>query len=106
MNDQVLDKILTKLDNVDNKVDGLILRLDNVGNQIDSIAIKVVDIEEKLNTFATKDEMNEKFDLVLGNIDRFVRLHETLDQELASLRHKHSRLEERLEIVERKLQLA
>jgi len=50
--------------------------------------------------------MNEKFDLVLNNIDRFVKLHETLDQELSALRSKYSRLEERLVVVEQKLQLA
>ncbi|KKQ27419.1 MAG: hypothetical protein US42_C0009G0009 [Candidatus Magasanikbacteria bacterium GW2011_GWC2_37_14] len=72
---------------------------------LDKILTKVINIEEKLDTFVTKDEMNEKFNLVLNNIDRFVKLHETLDQELSSLRSKYGRLEERLIIVERKLQL-
>ncbi len=35
-----------------------------------------------------------------------VKLHETLDQELTALRSKYSRLEERLIVVERKLQIA
>ena len=73
---------------------------------LDKILVKVVGIEEKLKDVPTRDEMNEKFGLVLNNIDRFVKLHETLDTELAALRHKYSRLEERLVVVEQKLQVA
>ena len=80
--------------------------LKKVEGQIDFIVAEVVGMKERMETFATKDQMNEKFDLVLGNIDRFVKLHETLDVELASLRHKYNRLEERIVVVERQLQIA
>ena len=73
---------------------------------LDKILIEVLDIKEKLGDKPDKNYVDEKFDNVLGSVDRFVKLHETLDQELTSLRHKYSRLEERLENVERKLQMA
>ena len=40
---------------------------------------------------------------ILESVDRFAKLHETLDQELVMLRSKYSRLEERLEVVEQKV---
>lgn len=43
---------------------------------------------------------------ILTSVDRFVRLHETLDQELVMLRSKYNRLEERIEIVEHQLGIA
>ncbi|HLD21232.1 MAG TPA: hypothetical protein VJB64_04005 [Patescibacteria group bacterium] len=50
-------------------------------------------------TGATKTEIVE-------HVDRFAKLHETLDQELVMLRSKYNRLEERLEIVETRLGIA
>lgn len=73
-------------------------------NVLDKILIKVINIEEKMGAFATRNEMNEKFGLVLNNIDRFVKLHETLDQELVMLRNKYNRLEERIVVLEQKMQ--
>jgi len=89
---QVLDKILIGLQ----KVEG----------QIDSVAVEVLNIKEELGNKPNREEVDEKFGTVLNNVDRFVKLHETLDQELAALRNKYSRLEERLNLVERKLQIA
>jgi predicted Zn-ribbon and HTH transcriptional regulator len=40
---------------------------------------------------------------ILSAVDRFAKLHETLDQELVMMRSQYNRLEERLEIVEQKL---
>jgi len=40
---------------------------------------------------------------VIEHVDRFAKLHETLDQELVMLRSKYNRLEERLDLVEAKL---
>lgn len=40
---------------------------------------------------------------ILESVDRFAKLHETLDQELIMLRSKYNRLEERLEAVEAKI---
>ena len=52
-----------------------------------------------------KDELQNTENRILTSIDRFVKLHETLDQELVALRSKYERLEGRLEIVEQKLGL-
>ena len=71
---------------------------------LNKILSKVVGMDEQLKNVPTKDEMNEKFNTVLNSVDRFVKLHETLDQELSFMRNKYSRLEERLEIIEQKLQ--
>ena len=43
---------------------------------------------------------------IVEHVDRFAKLHETLDQELVMLRSKYNRLEERLEIVETRLGIA
>ncbi|MFZ2190551.1 MAG: hypothetical protein WA057_00520 [Candidatus Magasanikiibacteriota bacterium] len=75
-------------------------------DESDKILTKVVGIEEQIKNVPTRDEMNEKFSEVIGEVDSFVKLHETLDQELSALRSKYSRLEERLLVVERKLQIA
>ena len=73
---------------------------------LDKILTKVINIEERLDTFATKNDLMQMKSEILGNVDRFVKLHETLDTELAALRSKYTRLEERLDVVERKLQVA
>ena len=43
---------------------------------------------------------------ILEHVDAFTKLHETLDQEMVSLRGKYDRLEERLVRVEQKLGFA
>jgi len=52
------------------------------------------------------DRIRESESRILTSVDRFVRLHETLDQELVMLRSKYNRLEERIEIVEHQLGIA
>lgn len=39
-------------------------------NVLDKILIKVINIEEKMGAFATRNEMNEKFGLVLNNLEQ------------------------------------
>ncbi|HOX61043.1 MAG TPA: hypothetical protein PLV72_03500 [Candidatus Magasanikbacteria bacterium] len=89
--EQILDKILVKLEKME--------------SQLDSVAIETVGTKETLNTFATKDDLMQVKSEILGDVDRFVKLHETLDQELSFLRNKYGRLEERLVVVEQKLQI-
>jgi len=72
----------------------------------DKILVKVIGIEEQLKNVTTKDDLTETKSEILDEVDGFVKLHETLDQELSALRNKYSRLEERLVIVEQKLQIA
>jgi hypothetical protein len=73
---------------------------------LDKILVKVINIEEKMDTFANKEDLIQTKSEILGEVDRFVKLHETLDTELSALRNKYSRLEERLQVVEQKLQIA
>lgn len=73
---------------------------------LDKILVEVLDIKEQLGNKPSREEMDQKFDIALNNIDRFVKLHETLDHELSSLRSKYGRLEDRLIAIERKLQVA
>jgi hypothetical protein len=68
---------------------------------LDKILVKVVSMEEKMGDFATKEDLLEMKDEIIGDVDRFVKLHETLDLELVSLPHKYTRLEERVEKLER-----
>lgn len=72
----------------------------------DKILIEVLDIKEQLKNTSTKDDLMEAKSEILGDVDGFIKLHETLDLALSALRSKYSRLEERLIVVERKLQLA
>jgi hypothetical protein len=70
---------------------------------LNKILIKVVDIDERLKQTVTHEQFSARFDDAMTSIDRFAKLHETLDQELVALRSKYDRLEERLIFVENKL---
>lgn len=67
---------------------------------LNNILAKVVNIEEQLHDFATKEDLQIAKNEILGDVDRFIKLHETLDHELVSLRHKYERLEERIQKLE------
>lgn len=60
----------------------------------------VMDMKEQM---VTKDVFEQKHSEVIGHIDGFVKLHQTLDIELVALRDKYNRLEERLARVEHKI---
>lgn len=78
MSDELLNKILTKVISIE------------------------IDIKEKM---ATKDDLRDLESKMLNHIDGFIKLHETLDIEMVSLRNKYDRLEERVGRVETKLGL-
>jgi len=59
-----------------------------------------------LDRFATKEDLFRSQIEVMSSVDRFAKLHETLDLELVALRGRYERLEERVETVEQKLGLA
>ncbi len=67
---------------------------------LNKILTKVVNIEGKLDSFATQEQVTNATSEVLGDIDRFIKLHEILDHELVALRHKYERLEERISRLE------
>ena len=68
-------------------------------------------VEKQINDFNVDVDgkfavVDQRFDEMLGHVDAFAKLHETLDQEMVSLRGKYDRLEERLVRVEQKLGFA
>ncbi|MBD3311602.1 MAG: hypothetical protein GF349_03855 [Candidatus Magasanikbacteria bacterium] len=67
---------------------------------LDKILTKVVNIEDKMDNLATKEDLRVAKDEIIGDVDRFVKLHETLDHELVALRNKYDRLEERIKKLE------
>ena len=72
---------------------------------LDKVLIEVINIKEQLKNIPTKDEMNLRFEAAT-NVDRFTKLHETLNQELAMLRSKYNRLEDRVVVLEQRLAVA
>jgi hypothetical protein len=72
---------------------------------LNKILIKVVDIDERIKTLATKDELNAAHSNIVGTIDHFAKLHETFDHELVATRHRYDLLEERLTLMEQKLDI-
>jgi len=77
----------------DQKLEGILNKMDG---QINTIAVAVVGMQEQLKDMVTKDELQEAKSEILDDVDRFTKLHETLDQELSMLRSKYNRLEERV----------
>ena len=72
--------------------------------KLEKILATVVYLKDKIdNEMVTQIQLEEKTSQVLTHIDGFIKLHETLDQELVSLRHKYDRLESRIKTVETKL---
>ena len=70
---------------------------------LNKILTKVIEIDDRLDSFVTKDDLAATENKILTDFDRFVKLHETLDQELVALRSKYDRLEERLTLIEQKI---
>ena len=68
---------------------------------IDCLKVHMVTREEIESIVESKVQASES--RVIEHVDRFAKLHETLDQELVMLRSKYNRLEERLDLVEAKL---
>lgn len=96
MEEEKLDKILKKIDGIGESVNDLGVRVEKTEKQVNNIAVAVVSMQEQLKNCVTQDHLDERINSVLTSTDRFVKLHETLDQELAMLRSKYNRLEERV----------
>ena len=86
--DDTTNKILLKISAVEEKIDKMATKadFDNVTNKI---ILKVLSIEEKMATKTDTEHLDKKIDEMLISTDRFVKLHETLDQELVMLRSKY-----------------
>ncbi len=74
-------------------------------SELSSVA---ADLETRLGSRMDRLEVkvDERFNDIMNHVDAFTKLHETLDQEMVSLRGKYDRLEERLVRVEQKLGFA
>jgi hypothetical protein len=73
-------------------------------DKLDKILGVVVHMKDKMdNEMVTKQEIVNLEDKILIHIDGFIKLHETLDTEVAALRSKYDRLEGRIKTVETKL---
>lgn len=75
---------------------------ENVDRKFDFLYANMA-TKQDLENLATKEELQDFKSEVITTIDRFAKLHETLDQELVFMRHRQDRLEERLVVVEQKL---
>ncbi len=77
--------------------------MENQDKKIDTILATVVSILHKIDEqLVTKTEFEEFKSGIYSHIDGFVKLHETLDQELVSLRNKYDRLENWIKLVAEK----
>jgi len=59
-------------------------------------------LRDKVKDFV-RQELGQTESRILTSVDRFAKLHETLDQELVALRDMYHRLEEQMEMIEQKV---
>ncbi len=72
---------------------------------LEKILVKIIHVEEYMKeNLVTRDEIDQKLDSMTSHIDGFIKLHETLDLELVALRGKYDRLEERVGMLEQKVE--
>ncbi len=60
-------------------------------------------LNDHVKGLVTKEELRTTRNELMNHIDGFVKLHETLDVELAALRIKCTRLEDRMFIIEQRV---
>ena len=76
---------------------------------LEKILLKVIEMDEKINNlpniFVTKEEFHKAMDHITTSFDHFTRMYERLDLEILSVRSKNYRLEDRVENIESKLGL-
>lgn len=71
---------------------------------LNKILAKLVNVESYMHeNMFTKEAAQEMESRLMTHIDGFIKLHQTLVLELAAMRSKNERLEERLKRVEMKL---
>lgn len=111
MNDQIAEKILAELGGLKIQFGGLSTQVGDLSTEVgglkiytEKVAAEVVDVKLYMKEkMVTKDELKESENRVTTHLDGFVKLHENLDTELAALRGKYERLEERIAILERQV---
>ena len=85
-------------------------KVDKIFGSVANLTKMLVHIKGKIDTeMVIQKQFEAKNNDVLNHVDHidgFVKLHQTLDGELVSLRHKYDRLEDRVKVMETKLGVA
>jgi len=116
-----VDKLSKDVGQLTETVDKLSVNVDKLTNDVDKLTENVQDILVAVNHLSThmdsefvnvrgeirevKDDLSTTKNEVIGEIDRFVVLHQTLDVELVSLRSRQDRQDHFLQKVAKKLDL-
>ncbi|MBI2436178.1 MAG: hypothetical protein HYV41_00300, partial [Candidatus Magasanikbacteria bacterium] len=100
-NSKAIDVLSQQIKTHEVKITELGAVVETNANTLDRLVIKVIHIEERLNNTLTEEQFVERADKIFGRVDRFVKLHESLDTELCALRHYYARLEDRVVVLER-----
>ena len=105
MDNKIEEKILAEVANLKTYVeDKVVTEVANLKtymeDKVEKVIVEVVNLKMYVvEKVATKNELSESEDKIITHIDGFVKLHENLDTELAALRGKYERLEERIEVL-------
>lgn len=70
---------------------------------LNKILVKVVNIEARLDDFATKRELRDLENRIYGVFDKYTHLFEKYDIEITSLRSGYKRLDQKVDILEKKV---
>jgi len=68
-------------------------RIDRMDRRIDKVSLDTLDIKERLKTFITKDEFNEKLDIVIGMLEKSAKKEKDHDIEHVANIAAHDRFE-------------
>lgn len=88
--DDVRSRMMQELRNIDARFDAIDAQFEHVNAQFDGINVRFEHVDEKF----VKTE-----DAIISHVDGFVGLHKGLDTELASLRFKYERMEEKMNTI-------
>lgn len=70
---------------------------------LDKVLTKLIDLDEYVRTkVVTHEQLDHRINQLGTQVDGFVKLHETLDQELVAMRARVERLEDRITRLETK----
>jgi SMC interacting uncharacterized protein involved in chromosome segregation len=71
-------------------------KVNSIDNKLDKVAIEVLATKEDLKQFATKDDMDQKFNTVLTAIDGLAKNVVKFQEDITSNQGAHDRIEEKV----------